>query len=255
MKGIFCHYKYAALSRLKKLFFLLHSQKALERIIKHTSCTKPLVLLYHNIQPGCADFSLSPEAFEKQILFLKKMKYEFIFESEWEKSKKNRTVIISVDDGYINNYTYMFPLLKKYDVKASVNLRTDIFLSNDGSWLTIEQIKEMQDSGLVEFDAHTCNHPHLPQCTTEELYHEIVDCKEQIAEITSIMPNVFVYPYGRFDKRVLEIVRENYEICFSIWITDEDFEEQYCIKRKEVFEKDDEKKIAEYCCRAIWGEY
>ena len=99
---------------------------------------------------------------------------------------KSNSVLISLDDGYYDNYSKVFPLLKKYNMKATVFLNTlyikekrdgttEILLNGkanyeamknyvetgDGTteqYLTWEEIREMYQSGLVDFQAHSHKH-------------------------------------------------------------------------------------------------
>ena len=66
---------------------------------------------------------------------------------------------LTLDDGYEDNYTNLFPLLKKYQAKATISVVTGSI--GQPGILTADQIREMSDSGLVEFASHTVTHPHL----------------------------------------------------------------------------------------------
>ncbi len=78
-----------------------------------------------------------------------------------------KTVILSFDDSRKDFYTNVFPLLKKYQIKATLNVISDFvahpegysFPSGDDKAMTVEQVKECNDSGLVEIACH--GHTHL----------------------------------------------------------------------------------------------
>ena len=100
------------------------------------------IIMYHHIGNKKDGFLLNRTNtidFEKQLIFLKK-KYEIInFERLIQAFKENktlpkRTAIITFDDGYKNNYTEAFPLLKKYNIPATIFLTTGHIETDNTFW-------------------------------------------------------------------------------------------------------------------------
>ena len=136
------------------------------------------VFMYHNIRPDAERtpdesiaFSVTPEAFEKQVKYLLSKGYTFIGLEEMENSFQKQVkfppkpVMITFDDGYLNNYKYVFPILKKYNIKAVIFLIAAQIGTNP-NLMTWEQVLEMQKSGLVSFGSHGLNHKNIRR--TEE---------------------------------------------------------------------------------------
>ncbi len=94
--------------------------------LKLFSSNKPKILVYHGVAPNLEKplnwRHIDPDCFEKHLVFLKKHAHVIplkdFFECRFVKGKKN--IAITFDDGYRNNYTYAFPLLKKYQVPATI---------------------------------------------------------------------------------------------------------------------------------------
>lgn len=97
---------------------------------------KVLVLLYHRVNPvddAIYHLTVSPENFEKQILYLKNNFPIFRFEDEWNEYEDDG-VVITFDDGYMDNYQYMLPILEKYQIPATVFVSSGYVNASSEYW-------------------------------------------------------------------------------------------------------------------------
>lgn len=187
-----------------------------------------VALMYHHIgvlTDTTAEqypFTISPEMFEKQLLFLKQHGYTPISEEDAlqayraGKSFIQKPVLLTFDDGHADNYTALFPLLKKYQTPVLIFLITDRV--GTPGYLAWEQIQEMQQSGWVRFGSHTCSHRRLRSLSDEEIAREIVQSKKVLEEKLGTKVYSFCYPFGAggFDKRVRPVVlKAGYILDFS----------------------------------------
>lgn len=112
-------------------------------------------IMYHNISDTKG---VNNKNFEKQLEILSKFN---TFKFEELDGLNNRipkdSVLVTFDDGYRDNYVNAFPLLKKYNIKATIFLNT-AYIEKDPSYMNWDQVKEMYDSGLVDFQLHTHSH-------------------------------------------------------------------------------------------------
>jgi len=173
----------------------------------------PAALMYHSISDRSAQ--VSAKNFEKQMKYLSENGYTFLFSEEIRDCDKyEKPIIITFDDGYRDNYDAGFDILKKYNAKATIYMITD-YIGKDG-FLTEEQIKEMEESGLVRVDPHTHNDTDLSQLTSEHIHFQIEKSNAVLKEITGREPKTFAYPYGGFDEESKEIAAEYYEVAFAV---------------------------------------
>ncbi len=112
-------------------------------------------IMYHNVSN---EKGITPEEFEEQMTLIQKYNTFKLEELDKLGNKfPENTVLVTFDDGYADNYTNAFSLLKKYNIKATIFLNT-AYINNDPFYMNWDQIKEMYESGLVDFQLHTHSH-------------------------------------------------------------------------------------------------
>ena len=166
----------------------------------------PRILMYHNTSSDLpSGMNITPELLEKQIQYLIKKKYTFLKISDLPIFPSlSRHVVLTFDDGFVGNYTYLFELLKKYKVPATIYLTPNI---QGIEALSSSQITEMQASGLVEFGAHTMTHVNLTKLDNETAQKEIAQSKEAVENLTGVECKSFAYPYGRYNEQHVQMVK------------------------------------------------
>lgn len=166
------------------------------------------ILMYHyinNEEPHRSRLGVSPEAFEKQMSFLRRHNYNIITLEELVSliAGNNKipwkTVAVTFDDGYLDNYTNAYPILKKYNIPATIFVvinRIGKRLGRD-DYMSWEQIKELAESGLVTIGSHSMNHPNLNEIDSEdELQYEFLESKKILEEKLKNRVDFFSYPFG-----------------------------------------------------------
>jgi len=128
-----------------------------------------------------------------------------------------KTVVLTFDDSFEDVYLNAFPILKKYGFPASVFIATDFIgreQKNESTGILFKtldsrQIKEMHDSGLIDFEPHTCSHQELTKISQEEARKEILDSRRIIEDGLSKKCNFFAYPRGKYNQDIMGILKEN----------------------------------------------
>ncbi|MDD5476707.1 MAG: polysaccharide deacetylase family protein [Candidatus Omnitrophica bacterium] len=171
------------------------------------------VLTYHSFDYAKGLLFVSPENFERQMHYLKDKGFKVIPLDELVEGIKNKkkfahnTVVITIDDGYENNFTYAYPVLKKYGFPAIIFLITnDIGIHEN--FLNWDEVKEMSKNN-ISFGGHTKNHIYLPSVKKEDvLWDEIAGCKKAIEEHLGIPVDYFCYPLGGFTEEAKITVKK-----------------------------------------------
>jgi peptidoglycan/xylan/chitin deacetylase (PgdA/CDA1 family) len=123
----------------------------------------------------------------------------------------DKPVMITVDDGYDNNYTDMYPILQAKGVKATV-----FSISNaigNLHYLTEQQMLDMRP--LVSFQNHTANHPFLSTLPADQIRSEMTTATSRLQTLTGQTVFSIAYPYGDFNTNVKDIAREYFQYGFA----------------------------------------
>ena len=178
----------------------------------------PRALMYHATDvapwPGMrAGLNVNPELLEYQLRYLKEHGYAFVTATELLTFQPvTRHVCLTFDDGYEDNYVHLFPLLKKYQAKATVFAsRRSVYPGKP--MLADAQIREMADSGLVEFGGHTASHAALPSLDDAAAEREIQEGKAWLEQVTGKPCTSFAYPFGKYTPRDAELLKRLGFLC------------------------------------------
>ncbi len=192
-------------------------------------CDWPLILAYHSVSEHREDsLAVRVTDFENQMDWLYRHGYGSVNLAQLitrpVQKKKGRIVIITFDDGYADNYTLAFPILKRYGFAATIFLvsdyvNTDHLFSWDvskvtdqagqGSYrlLTWEQVHEMAAYG-VEFGSHTCTHRELTSLPPEQCGEEITRSRADLQARLGCEIVSFSYPRGDLNAKVVQLVEK-----------------------------------------------
>ena len=176
----------------------------------------PKAMMYHLIMEtpynSLEALFVRPSDFDSQLRYLTENGYGFMFADEWQIADKP-TVILTFDDGYVDNYTDMFPILKKYGAKATVFLISEM-VGTDG-YLSVDQIVEMASSGLVSFQCHTAHHVDLSYQDEATLRSEFSTSISKIESWTGRPVRALAYPAGSYNDDVIRVAADYFSFCYT----------------------------------------
>ena len=161
-----------------------------------------------------------------------------------QSAEKADLLAFTFDDGYDNNYSLAYPILKKYGVKANINVIAkyidDELKVWESNYMTWEQLKEMQDSGLIEIGSHTYNsHDYviddkgkwvpqlkakLPGETDEmrknRIFEDLEKADKLIEENLGEKTRILAYPYGVPPTDLMGEIIEKFEYPIGMLVTE-----------------------------------
>ena len=173
--------------------------------------TVPIIMYHHVAKIDKAEPNwVSPENFEYQMAFLKKHGFRVISLDQLAdaiKSKRRvsrKSVVLTFDDGYEDNYTHAYPILKKYGFTATIFLISGAV--DQEKFLTTKQALQMH-TDHISFGSHTRTHVYLPSESRERQADEIVNSKKILEKKLGFSMASFSYPNGGFSEDIKSIVK------------------------------------------------
>ena len=161
--------------------------------------TRVPILLYHSVRDtpvGIPELSVSTEAFDEQMQYLSDHGYTSIDLTQLKTcSPEEKPVVITFDDGYCDNYSNAYPILKKYHMRATIFLITKLI--NQDGYLSADEIKSMED--LVSFQSHTVDHERLDLLSLRQVKYECAASQKALCTLTGKPVYALSYPNGHFN--------------------------------------------------------
>jgi peptidoglycan/xylan/chitin deacetylase (PgdA/CDA1 family) len=183
----------------------------------------PVMLMYHAVLPGGGTpawpWAVSMQRFREQLDFLVAEGYETPTMAELTAKPAThwtgRTATLTFDDGYVDNLAASEELQKR-------GMRATWFIVSGSigqppAWtdggrpaerlLNADELREMQENGM-EIGSHTVNHLRLPNVNDARLTQELSHSKTTLEDLLGNPVNSFAYPYGAWDTRCAEAVKQ-----------------------------------------------
>lgn len=179
------------------------------------------VLMYHSIAVEEGNPIRMPvEQFDREMKYIKDQGYTTLTLKELYDYFENKvpvpakSVCITLDDGYEDNYTAAFPVLKKYGLKATVFMVTSTIDVNPNC-LTSAQLKEMDKAG-IDIESHTVTHTDLDTLSYSQQLAELKDSKAALEKILGRSVDYVAYPTGKYnDDTVKAVAAAGYKMAFT----------------------------------------
>jgi peptidoglycan/xylan/chitin deacetylase (PgdA/CDA1 family) len=182
------------------------------------------ILMYHGFadgdEPG-SRYILPARRFEAQLRMLRRLRFRVISFGEHvarlrEGALSRRTAVITIDDGYLDNLEIAYPILRHFDVPATLFMVSGR-IGGVNDWDTKGELAgrrllggdELRKiaAGGIEIGAHTRSHPNLPVLDAVQVGAEIAGSKADLEAELESRVDLFAYPYGRHDEQAVSAVR------------------------------------------------
>lgn len=188
------------------------SQKKVKWIESQTEISFP-ILMYHSITESDGNtLKVPPTELKEHLQWLKDNDYYTLTPEEAyivlteNKKPAEKIIWITLDDGYLNNYTDAFPMFKEMKMNATINYITSKIESPN--YFNLAQMKEMSQSKEMSIESHTVTHLDLTTLDDSQLTSELKDSKTWLDQELKQETTLLCYPAGKYDERSKKVAEE-----------------------------------------------
>jgi peptidoglycan/xylan/chitin deacetylase (PgdA/CDA1 family) len=172
------------------------------------------ILMYHKVSEDKADELTIPVAtLDQQLMYIREKGYSCITFKELDRfvsagdALPEKPLILTFDDAYGDFYTYALPLLRKYNLRATVFVPVG-FMGRTNTWDLGEEplmgpdiLKELADEGIIETGLHSYLHRNYNELSPAEMKTDLEDCMSTLDSYKIPFFPVLAYPYGGYPKK------------------------------------------------------
>jgi len=168
-------------------------------------------LMYHRFDENkYPSTNIKMVDFKRQLEIIKKENIKFInpkdFKKELTDNKKQRKILLTIDDGFLSFYNSAWPFLKKNRIPFILFVSTrEVGSFNYMNW---EQIKEIEKEDFVEIGNHSHTHEYLVDENNEVILNDIQKSINIFEDKLGKNSEFFSYPFGEYSENFKNIVRE-----------------------------------------------
>lgn len=190
------------------------------------------ILCYHNLNPvKPGSMNMTPAKFESQIKWILDNGYTIIplkdalaYLDGKRDQLPNKAVVVTADDGWESVYTYMYPIVKKYNIPVTLFIYPQTISSGKNA-MTWAQLEELQKTGLFDIQSHTYWHPNFKQERKKRSaadYQQFVDTQLQkskkiLDEKLGLHVTMLAWPFGIYNNELEQAAsKAGYEMAFTI---------------------------------------
>ena len=157
------------------------------------------------------------DIFKNQIKIIKKSNYVFSdpskFNKKFQTPKKNKEILITIDDGFESFYTEAWPYLKKNKIPFILFISTEPI--GKRGYMTWDQIKEIEIEKFVFIGHHSHTHNYLIDGTNDKFIEDIKKANKIFLKELGYIPNLFSYPFGEYSKFMRDYISQNFNYAFG----------------------------------------
>jgi peptidoglycan/xylan/chitin deacetylase (PgdA/CDA1 family) len=206
-----------------KLFIIIllftSNSKAEKNNIKYYSDDMGILsLMYHRFDENkYPSTNIQMDVFKQQIEIIKNLKYKFYNPKHLEKNfhtkKKEKKILITIDDAFSSFYEVAWPFLKKEKIPFILFVSTEAV--GKKGYMTWDQIKELEKESITYIGNHSHSHDYLVDFTNDVFIRDIEIAKKNFIKNLGYNPIFFSYPFGEYSEFIKEHIAKNFKFSFG----------------------------------------
>ena len=201
------------------IFYFSVNSKAEENNIKQYSNDEGILsIMYHRFnEHKYPSTNIQMDVFYDQIKLIKDLNYQFLnpndFEENFHKAKKQKKILVTIDDAFESFYKNAWPFLKKNKIPFILFVSTEPIGKN--GYMTWEQIIEIEKESFTVIGHHSHSHDYLIDKSNSEFILDIEKANKLFLNNIGYVPTIFSYPFGEYSEFIRNYISKNFKYAFG----------------------------------------
>tara|TARA_B100000795_G_scaffold247109_1_gene213173 strand:- start:1184 stop:2242 length:1059 start_codon:yes stop_codon:yes gene_type:complete len=200
------------------ILFFSNSKAELNNIKYYSDDMGILSLMYHRFDENkYPSTNIKMAVFKQQIEIIKDLNYNFYNPKNLEKNfhivKKEKKILITIDDAFSSFYDVAWPYLKKEKIPFILFVSTKVVGKN--GYMSWAQIKELEKDSNVYIGNHSHTHDYLVNLTNNDFIKDIKLSNDSFIQNLGYNPIFFSYPFGEYNNFIKSHIAENFKFSFG----------------------------------------
>tara|TARA_B100001173_G_scaffold308195_1_gene318023 strand:+ start:226 stop:1290 length:1065 start_codon:yes stop_codon:yes gene_type:complete len=201
------------------LILLISNCKGEENNIKYNSDDMGVLsLMYHRFNENkYPSTNIQIDIFKEQINIIKELQYEFYDPNEFAKNfsipKKNKKILITIDDAFSSFYENAWPFLKENKIPFILFVSTEAV--GKFNYMNWSQIKEIEKESFAYIGNHSHSHEYLVDFSKEKFFEDIENSIKIFSSKLGYNPIFFSYPFGEYSNEIKRYISKNFMFSFG----------------------------------------
>jgi peptidoglycan/xylan/chitin deacetylase (PgdA/CDA1 family) len=201
------------------IIFFEYNSKAEENNIKYYSDDMGILsLMYHRFDENkYPSTNIRMNVFKQQIAIIKNSNYKFYnpknLENDYSISKKDKRILITIDDAFTSFYRVAWPYLKNEKIPFILFVSTEAVGKN--GYMTWKQIKEIEQEPFAFIGNHSHSHDYLVELSENDFLNDINTASSFFNKNLGYNPIFFSYPFGEYSSAIKKYISKNFKFAFG----------------------------------------
>ena len=199
-------------------FFSLNSKAEENNNKKYSIDEGVLSIMYHRFNENkYPSTNIQMDVFNKHIELINNSNYKLLkideFIENFGKTKNQKQILLTIDDGFMSFYKNAWPFLKKKKIPFILFISTEPVGKN--GYMSWDQIREIDKENFASIGHHSHSHEYLIDKTNSEFISDIEKANNLFLEHLGYVPTIFSYPFGEYSEFMRKYISENFSYAFG----------------------------------------
>ena len=177
-----------------------------------------LSIMYHRFNENkYPSTNIQIDVFQNQIKIINQFNFKFLDPGNFQKNfaipKKEKKILLTIDDAFLSFYKHAWPLLKKDKIPFILFVSTEAV--GKSGYMSWKQIKEIEKENFVFIGNHSHTHEYLVDLKINDFLQDLEKANKIFIKELGYNPKFFSYPFGEYNEFIKDYISKNFDFAFG----------------------------------------